>query len=95
MGDPCDVAHDPFRTALTYLTVAQYGAGNIAQYCVYQNRVPAATTARLAGLELMPVSVTASSGRYRFSTADGATSVTVTVAREPDGAYWVTAVEIS
>ncbi|MEO6886868.1 MAG: hypothetical protein ABI232_11385 [Jatrophihabitantaceae bacterium] len=90
----CTSTHDPFTTALTYVTAAGYGVPEIAQSCVYQDSVPKSVAIRLEGLDLVPQNPTNGAGKYTFSSADGRHTVTVTVTLEPDNAYWVTDVAI-
>lgn len=84
---------DAISVAAAYVGLAETGIASAAQGCVYQNTVPASTTAKLAGKEYTPTSVTGADGVLEFTGGDGS-KLTVKTSKESDGHYYVTSVTV-
>ena len=85
------------RVAGFYLNLAQLGSVSSAQQCVYQDTVPESTTAgiRKPGVFYLPVAGSSTDGPFTFRSTTGNATVTVTVAKESDGHYYVVKVATS
>jgi hypothetical protein len=88
----CTAARDGLSAAEIYVDAAQVGLSKQAQSCVYHDRVPASVTARLKGKLFGPQTTDTNATSFVFETSGGAERVTVKVARESDGHYYVTGV---
>ena len=95
-GDCSDWQNDASNTAqFGYVYSAEDGEVDDAQACVYEGRVPRATAQRIADAHVVLLLNYSSETEFRFHDSDDKISVTVTVAKEPDGKYWVTGVEVT
>jgi hypothetical protein len=77
--------------ATTYVGMAELGYTDYAQACVYRNSVSKATTASIKGNggTTLYAPSGGSGDTYQFTSVDGNSHVTVTVAKESDGQYWI------
>ncbi|HVU91218.1 MAG TPA: hypothetical protein VHC23_03225 [Jatrophihabitans sp.] len=77
--------------ATTYVGMAELGYTDYAQACVYQGSVSKATTASIkgSGNTTLYAPTGGSGNTYEFTSIDNKSHVTVTVAKESDGQYWI------
>jgi hypothetical protein len=90
----CAAFTSAYQVATAYVGAAEVGVTEIAQSCVYQDSVPKSVTASLSGKLLAPETTDPTANEFDFQSTDGATKVTVTVTKEPDGHYYVTSVKV-
>jgi hypothetical protein len=92
--NPCAVITDPNTVALVYVGAAEIGQTDVAQACVFENSVPRSATESLATTGNGLFAPTGSHGTtYEFESIDGTTRLAVTVTKESDGNYYITALE--
>jgi hypothetical protein len=90
----CSGSTSGFGVASTYVGAAEIGVPQVAQSCVYHNAVPESVARSLGGRLYGPVTNDQNASVIVFKSTDGATTVTVTTAKESDGNYYVIAVTI-
>ena len=91
----CSGATSAEQAALLYVSAAELGQVDLAQACVYHDQVSRSVTESIhTGGALYSVAGQTGS-TVRFRNVDGSSSLSVTVTRESDGNYWITAVKKS
>jgi hypothetical protein len=91
----CSGSTSSFGVASTYVGLAEIGEPQAAQSCVFHDQVPLAVTQRLSGKLFGPVTSDQNASVIAFRSTDASIRVSVTTAKEADGAYYVTAVTIT
>jgi hypothetical protein len=90
LGNFCASSTSASTTALTYVGAAEIGSAQIAQGCVYQDTVSPSVTQSISGGSIYsPQDIGGGGPVFHFTSIDGKSQLTVTVARQSDGKFYV------